>query len=172
MNLDGEEYEKKSIVGGLCSLILTFIMIMFAYQKADVLWNKKNVDIRASINEYYFSPDHVFNYENGFNFALGFTEYGKPDTILDPEIGELRFSHFSWGPQADGTNGSNEREQIPHHSCSAEELGLDETDRSGSKFLPVHPSSIGDVKSYQKSLLCVDTENLYVYGDYSSYKAS
>ena len=176
MHLDREGMEeKRSIFGGLCTLILTFTVILFAYQKAEVLVHKKDVDILSTINDMFFTPDHVFNYERGFNVALGFTAYdSNPEPILEPEIGEILFNHFSWGQSVDGVNtGSlDKRNKFPHHSCSSAELGLDEKDRSESKFLPVYPSSLSDVKFYQKKLMCADTENLFLYGDYNSSKAS
>jgi len=39
-------------------------------------------------------------------------------------------------------------------------------------FMPVYESSASEVDFYWKKLHCVDKENLKIYGDFNSYKAS
>ena len=59
---------------------------------------KKDMYVLSTINESHFSPDYTFSYENGFNVAVAFTQYGDKDTVLDPTYGELIFNHYKWGP--------------------------------------------------------------------------
>lgn len=147
MKLDGGEHDKRSIVGGLGSLVLMATMGLFAYQKADVLVLKKDVDILSTINDMAFDPDYVFNYEMGFNIAMAFTAYdSNPEEILVPEIGEIKFNHFSWGAVEDGISAG--RTRIPHHNCSPEELGLVDNGQDQARFLPVYPTSLSEVKFY------------------------
>ena len=54
------------------------------------------------------------------------------------------------------------------HTCTSEELGLEGTN---SSFLPVEKKNVAVVKSQQKKLLCVDHEDMQIYGDYNSNKA-
>jgi len=39
-------------------------------------------------------------------------------------------------------------------------------------FMPVYKGSTAEVDFYWKKFQCVDKENLKLYGDYSSFKAS
>jgi len=158
-------------MGSIMTLGLLFVVLIYAFVKADVLLNSKDVDVLSTVNDMHFSPDDEFTYDNGFSIAAGFTEYdSNPEPILDPTIGEVVFNHYRWGPEPDGTYIS-ERKRIQSHPCSREELGLEE-DRSNAMFMPVYPSSAGEVDFYWKKFQCVDKENLKIYGDYNSYKAS
>ena len=103
--------------------------------------------------------------------AVAFTAYdSNPEPILDPTYGELVFNHFMWGPQPDGSY-TTERRRIKKHTCSREELGLD-GDPDKAVFLPIYEDSRDEVDFYSKKFECVDKEDLILYGDYSSYKAS
>ena len=53
------------------------------------------------------------------------------------------------------------------HICTKEELGVTE-DRSKSRFLPHTDQGKGLVELYQKKMLCVDDDELFVYGDWDS----
>ena len=158
-------------MGSMLTLVLLFVILIYAFVKADVLVNSKDVNVLSTINDMYYTPDDEFTFDNGFNIAAGFTAYdSNPEPILDPTIGEVVFNHFRWGPEPDGSY-ITERKRIPDHPCSREELGIEE-DRSNSMFMPVYESSKGEVDFYWKKFQCVDKENLKIYGDYNSYKAS
>ena len=136
MKLDEGHDAKNSFLGGVCSLILLIVIIVYAYQKADVLIYKKDVDILSTTNEAFFDADHIFDATKGFAFAAAFTAYdGDPEPILEPEYGEIIFNHFSWGPQDDGTYATS-RDKIEPHVCTDEELNLDGKS-SNPLFLPV-----------------------------------
>ena len=51
MKLGSGNDDLKSIAGSLCSIILTVVVLMFAYLKADVLINKKDVDIMSTYDQ-------------------------------------------------------------------------------------------------------------------------
>ena len=71
---------------------------MYTYLKADVLYNKKDVDILSTINDNFFTPDYELNYQNGFNIAAAFTGFdSETEDILDPTYGEIVFLHYYWG---------------------------------------------------------------------------
>ena len=96
-------------------MILCLIVLSYAYQKADVLKNKKDVDILSTISDSQFDPDYLFNFEKGFNIAAALTAYdSNPEPILDETIGELVFNHYFWGPQPDGGYDSG-RVAFPSH---------------------------------------------------------
>ena len=158
-------------MGSMLTLALLAVVIIYALVKADVLVNSKDVNVLSTINDMFFTPDDEFTYENGFNISVGFTAYdSNPEPILDPTIGEVVFNHYRWGPEPDGSF-ITERKRIPDHSCSREELGIEE-DRSNAMFMPVYKSSTDEVDFYWKKFQCVDKENLKLYGDYNSFKAS
>ena len=76
--------------GAICSIFLNIVVLLYAYQKVDVLINKKDVDVLSTVNDLHFSPDDVFSYENGLNLAVAFTAYdSNPEPILDPTYGTI-----------------------------------------------------------------------------------
>ena len=60
--------------------------------KGEVLWKKMDIDILLVDEKYYFEEADRFTAENGFNIAVGLTNYdGKGGYILSPDYGELVF---------------------------------------------------------------------------------
>ena len=101
---------------------------------------KKSVDILTTLNEDAFTSDDVFEYKNGFNVAVAFTEYDSETRwILDKSYGSLVFNHFTWG---ENDNGSlfTRRQKQRSHICSRDELGLTEN-TDAAKFFPIKESS-------------------------------
>ena len=74
MKLDDKQSVKTSM-GSFCSFILLIIVTAYAYIKVDVFINKKDVEIMSSRQMRHFSPDYVFDYSQGLNFAFAFTAY-------------------------------------------------------------------------------------------------
>ena len=102
MKLDGKSGTKSlpSCTGTLCSLFLLIILINYTILKVDVLLQKKDVDILSTINLNFFTQDDVFDYEKGFNIAIGLTHYdSNQEPVDDDSYGEIVFNHYSWGPQ-------------------------------------------------------------------------
>ena len=103
MRIDEGEESVNSFFGGIFSIVLLLLVIMYCIQKADVLISKKDVDILSTINDGAFSPDDIFNYSNGFAFAAAFTAYdSETENILFPEYGSLIFNQYSWGADENG----------------------------------------------------------------------
>ena len=99
MRLGKDSSQITSYMGSCISLALVFILALYAYQKADVLVGRKDVDVLSTVNDLAFTPDDIFDYSKGFNLAVAFTAYdSNPEPILDPTIGELVFNHYEWGP--------------------------------------------------------------------------
>ena len=94
-------------MGGICSILLTLLVCIYAYQKLDVFLSKKDVDILSTTNDLFYSDEDIFSYKNGLNVAVAFTAYDSEDSwILDETYGELIFNSYSWGPKKDGTYGT------------------------------------------------------------------
>ena len=128
-------------MGSLCSVLLLALVALYSYQKADILMNKKDVDILSTTNEDFYSSDDTWSSENGFNIAAAFTAYdSETEWILDPTYGSLVINHFSWGIDENG-DPFTKRERLENHNCTTEELGLSD-DRSDSRFLPIRDPKI------------------------------
>ena len=54
--------------------------------------------------------------------------------------------------------------------CSAAELGVsdDETKKGKAKFLPPHKKSASYIPLYQKKFICLEEEDIYLYGDFNT----
>ena len=104
MNLDGGQPDIRSFMGAFCSILLFAIVLVYAYQKTEILINKKNVDIFTTTNENALTSDDKFAYANGFNVAAAFVLYDdNTEWSLDPSYGELVFKHYGWGQYEDGS---------------------------------------------------------------------
>ena len=63
MRIDANAVALNSWMGSLFSLILLGVMIIFTYLKADVLIQKKDVDVLSTVNDRHFTPEDKINYE-------------------------------------------------------------------------------------------------------------
>ena len=98
---------------------------------------------------------------------MAFTGYDNETELFDdPTIGQVVFNHYKWGENADGSYSSG-RYPIKSHSCTRAELGL-EGDPVESKFLPINERFKSTVSLYQKKFLCLDKEDLVMFGDWNS----
>ena len=135
----------------------------------DVMVSKKDVDILSTIKNRYFDDSVVFSYKNGLNFAVAFTAYdSEREWILDPSYGSLIFNSFSWGANEDGTF-FTERKKLDSHLCTDYEFGLgNAADGEGAKFLPPNYTSATYIEKYKKKFICLNEEDIYIYGDYNT----
>lgn len=116
------------------------------------------------------TDEDIFTYENGLNFAMAFTAYdGETEPFDDPTIGQLVFNHYKWGVDSDGKPFSG-RYPIKSHKCTREELGLD-GDPTKAKFHTVQDGMRENIDFYHKKFLCIDKQDLKLFGDFSSSKA-
>ena len=103
MHLDKGARELRSWFGSLCSIILMLILGAYAYQKFDVLVFMKDVDLITSVELNAFGIEDTFDSTNGFMAAAALSDYVDVDKAgMDPRIGELVFTHYKWGDDADG----------------------------------------------------------------------
>ena len=127
----------------------------------------------SATKDLFYTDDDNFSYDKEhLNIAVAFTAYNNNEEYeLPKEYGELIFNTYSWGTKEDGS-AFTERKRLPHHNCSTKELGLGEegADDKEARFFPVHDSSKWFVNTYQKKFLCLNTEDLYIYGDFNTGK--
>ena len=143
-------------------------MATYASIKTKSLITKRNNDIFTTISDHAFNSDDIFDNSLGLDLAVGFTAYdNNQEIILDKTIGELRYVAYSWGEDENG-NGFVKREKLPTRQCTREELGLDPGE---SRFFPLREYYVNQVNFYHKKFLCVDREEMLIYGDFSTQKA-
>ena len=75
MKLNGGNERVQTYMGSLCSLALLFVVTAYAYHKFDMYLSNSAVEIVTSVQHSHFEQDFVFDYEQGMNFAFGFTAY-------------------------------------------------------------------------------------------------
>ena len=121
----------------------------------------------STVRDQAFTSEDVFSFENGFNFAIGFTAFdNEEEEILDPSYGELIVQTREWGVKPDGSF-IREFNQLDTHLCSEEELGLSE-DKSQATFMPIDENSETYIRTYRKKMLCLNKEDLGFYGSWDS----
>lgn len=171
MKLDNDGDDTlKSLMGALCSIILTIVVLLYTYQKLDVFLAKKDVDILSTINDLHWTDDDIFSYENGLNIAVAFTAYDSEEKwILDETYGELIFNSYSWGPTEDG-GFATERKLLDGHRCQRDELRLEPDQLQNARFQEKDKTSKGLVEAYWQKFLCLNKEEMYIYGDFNSEK--
>ena len=135
----------------------------------DVMISKKDVDILSTIKTSFFDEKDEFGYKNGFNIAAAFTAYNNEyEWTLDPSYGNLIFNSYSWGERDDGSY-FTETVQLEDHVCTRSELGLEDVE--DARFLKARPASAAFVRDFNRKLLCVNEDDMYIHGDYDSYNA-
>ena len=139
-------------------------------QKLDILIRKDDQQLLQTTIFRALTDNDEFSYDMGFNFAIALTRYdSETEPFDDPTIGHIQFNHFKWGTNPDGTLFSG-RYPIRSHMCTREELGLD-GDKSKARFYPVTEGMLPNVDFYHKKFLCIDKEDINMYGDFSTQKA-
>ena len=79
------------------------MMMLYLFQKADVLVNNKDVDILSTVNRLFFDADEKFSFKDGLNIAVAFSAYdNEEEWSLDKKYGNLVFIEYSWGQDDDG----------------------------------------------------------------------
>ena len=156
------------------------MILAYAYQKIDILFNRKDVDVLSTIDDFHFDDSFSFKYDNGFNIAIGFTAYdNEQEFILDPSYGVLEFRSYEWGARVNEQGEEyyyTERKLLESHLCTREELGLavegnPEIDESKSRFFPMHVQTQPIIDFYYKKMLCLGDADLEIHGDYNSMTA-
>ena len=137
-----------------------------------VLEARNDVNILQATKDLYFTDDDVFNYEeHNLNWAVAFTEFNSnTEYELPADIGKIVFKAYSWGVDADGKP-FTKLEELDQHPCSADELAINGADHPDATFFKVHESADWYIKTYQKKFVCFSPKDLFVYGDFSTFKA-
>ena len=167
MNIEDGETGTKSKTGCLLTLILAVVTVAYTYQKSEILLAKKGMQITVHTNQEAIDETFRFGYEEGFNVAVAFTSYGnEKEYELLEKYGSLRFRGDQWGLNPDGSVYRNNT-IFDSHICTREELGLDE-DRTDATFMPHQDRQEPFVDMYQKKFICLNKEDLVLWGDFSS----
>ena len=126
MKIDGRFSKMSSWLGFLCTLMILIVIALYAYLKAWILLQRKDVKLVQIMHDSHHSAELEFGYENGLNIAAAFSAYdNQRERILDPSYGELVFMASDWRLEADGTTTLN-RKILESHPCTRAELGLEE----------------------------------------------
>lgn len=138
----------------------------------EILINRRDVDVLSTQRDLFYADTFQFSYnKHGFNVAAAFTAYdSNPEWILDKKYGEIFFNHFSWGYDKEKEAYFTVRQRLTDRICSREDLGL-EGDPANHFFYPLHAASAGIVSFYQKKFLCLEPDDLFIYGDYNTAEA-
>ena len=138
MKLDKGLQHLPSYTGVFFSGFLAIAMILYIILKFNVLVNKTEIDILATKLDYYYDENFVFDHSNGLAVAAAFTGWNNiSEYELDKSIGEIIFINYEWGYDEDGNFFLN-RDRIPSHVCTKEELGLEGDSPS---FFPINSDS-------------------------------
>ena len=91
---------------------------------------KKDVDVLSAVKDLVFNDDTKFNYSDGLNIAVAFTQFNNNEEWeLTPDYGELVVNSYSWGTDPDGSFFTR-RTRLQSHTCTLQELNLaDEKDQ-------------------------------------------
>ena len=131
----------------------------------------KKIDMVTATNEYFYADTAVFDASQGLKIAVAFTGYdNEQEYALPPEIGELIFQNYQWGPDENGSFRIIQ-EDLETHVCTDEELGFNDENRNGSasgNFFPIHEESYNVVKLYRKKFLCFNNKDSTLFGDFNS----
>ena len=171
MKIDGGEDQVKSGMGTFCSVLLLLVTTVYAYQKLVVFIGKTDIKIMLQTDDMHFDEMDRFTAKMGFNIAVAFTAYdSEQDWILDERYGELVVKSFSWGTGEDGKPYTTNK-KLKTHICTEEDLALNGV-TDNSLFFEPHSASKPFASFYRKKFLCVDPEDMYINGDFTSNSAT
>ena len=144
------------------------IVIGYSVQRLDIYIQQKDVEILQTVRDNYFTDNEAFTGEEGFNIAIALTGFDTVrESILNPEYANLSFETSQWDVLDDGKI-DWKVSPIASHMCSEEELGLT---GDNSRIMPVHETSTAYVNLYKEKFICLNQEDLKIYGTFSSKKA-
>ena len=75
MKLDKENSTLKTYVGSVLTILAYLLIFTYAYLKADVWLNKKDIDIMSSTMIDNLTSDYIISRDEGLNLAIAFTEF-------------------------------------------------------------------------------------------------
>lgn len=81
--LPNHEQRYKSIVGSLCTILVLFIVFVYAVYKVQLLSDKDESRVQRTLEENYFDyKKSVSNKEGAFNVAFSLASYEAPNEFL------------------------------------------------------------------------------------------
>ena len=125
MRLDNGEESRRTKTGACCSIFVLFFTILYGLMKLGELILRDDVDVLQTVQDKVFSRFDNFTYDDGFDFAFGFSTFGGPFIWeLDPSYGELVLQAQSWHLKENLIGSYAGSEELKTHTCSDVELGL------------------------------------------------
>ena len=152
LRIDQDKEKLESYGGAICSIILTIIVVLFAWTKVLTLQEKQDVDIMSAMVEGELSFEEKFSEKDGFFIAVALTTYDSDEEITEQkEYGELIVEHYGWGYDEDtiGTGGGI----LEYDYCTEEELGL--VKGPNNRAYPILESSRNELHTYRKKFKCI-----------------
>ena len=89
LRLGNSQSSVKSTVGGLFTLLLFLIILIYSLQKTSILINKSDTRVNEYKVPYYFDNDYELTFDKGFNLAFAFTN------VFNPSLFDRSYGHFS-----------------------------------------------------------------------------
>ena len=97
LRLDNGEESHRTKAGACCLVFVLFFTVVYGLMKLRELILRDDVDVLQTVQDKAFSRFDNFTYNNGFDFAFGFSSFGgAPNWELDPSNGELVVQAQSW----------------------------------------------------------------------------
>ena len=138
---------------------MSVIILIYLAQKFDDLINKGGITVLTTVKENFFTDDYEINLaDQGINFAIGFSPYdSSTEPILEPAYGDLVVVRSRWGEDESGIYWT--QEEVPTHTCTREELGLDPSE-AGSSFFPIKKKDVPMVENHYRKMKCFNGEDI------------
>ena len=154
MNLKGQD-SIKTITGGLVSMLVISIVMLFAFLKLSHLLERKNPTINTLVDSDEGADAEFDTSSNGFQFAFALADINK-EPLEDAK-------YLKWFARVrKRNNGKDSFRLVATYKC---------TERDYMKFYPPQKASRNMVDSYRSSdsFYCIDWDSadLVLYGDKS-----
>ena len=102
MKIDKRQSTMTTSVGSIFSIILFIIVVMYTFQKANIMIKREDDYVMTSNQDSFFDLDYKFDFEKGFNIAVAFTAFdNNKENILSPDIGRIVYRQYTWGYDAE-----------------------------------------------------------------------
>ena len=102
MKIDKRQSTMTTSVGSVFSIILFIIVVMYTFQKANIMIKREDDYVMTSNQDSFFDLDYKFDFEKGFNIAVAFTAFdNNKENILSPDIGRIVYRQYTWGYDAE-----------------------------------------------------------------------
>ena len=137
MKLDDQIRTLPTLAGLISTICVILVVSSYSMIQFEKLVLKEGEDILETTKEDFFDDTHELTFEDGINFAVGLSSFDtNTEPILDPQYGELVFLKRRWKFSQEEGELEDHNEVINTHTCTREELGLD--DSENSLFYPMN----------------------------------